>query len=199
MIRIENLYNFKGTKFDDGRGAKGMEGTYSVNNDRLVFWTRGSDGKIYDWTINFEAWANLSGYHYGFYKVAEKFSKSSKSNDLKEAIKKNDKIIVSGHSQGCGFAVSFMWINRELFKDKEISIVLFGSPNIFTRKALKKFKAYFTNIKLIYSFKNDDDIVSNVPRWLKGFKKIKLRNNKRGFISDHLHYSDDVKYLGLSV
>lgn len=197
MIKAENLYNFKGTKFDDGKADKGMEGAFNIIDKRLAIRCKGSDGNFYDWSKNFQAWWNKVGFHSGFYSVAKNFSSSKNSNALKEAIKNSLEIIFSGHSQGCGFILSFMWINREILKGKKISIVLFGCPNIFTRKMRKRFKEYF-NINVIYSFRNFWDLVNTVPPWLCGFKETVIKKFSWPF-QRHLGYKDAVKSLNLSV
>lgn len=200
-INVTDLYKYKGkNKFDDGYGDKGMEGSFGITDNRLVWYTRGSDAKLFDWGNNALFLPNTKGIHWGFYYVANRFSKSEKSNDLKEAIKNNDRIIIAAHSRGCGDAFSFMWINRNLFiQKKEIIIVFFGAPNFATRSRIKKFNKFFNNITIKYSFDNDNDPVTGHPWILSGFPYYKLPNNKDFFIKDHLEYGKATKELGIYV
>lgn len=200
MIEVSKIYGYGNKKFDDGNGSKGMEGTFGNIDNRLVIFCRGSDANFYDWERNIESWSNKVGYHSGFYQVARNFSDSEKSGELIKAISNNDEIIIAGHSQGCGFIISFVWQNRELLKGKKISIVLFGCPNIFTKKARKRFIEYFgSNIKVIWSFRNFWDLVNTLPPWLCCFKEKILKSKFRLPIARHLNYKEDVKYLKIYV
>lgn len=200
-MKLQELYNPQGKKYDDGKGKNGMEGVYRWHNKTLIIWTNGSDS-VPDWFTNGKIWTNwfgeFQGWHYGFSKIPDRFYKSEKSNELIEAIKKADKIILLAHSQGCPFLAGFIKKCNNLVKDKPIEIYFFGCPNFAYKFAINKFVKSFINIK-IKSFVNPGDIVPYVPARLSGLEKTILKDRNRNPIDAHLKYKDDIAYLNIEV
>lgn len=201
MIKLQDLYNPTGKKYDDGKGKNGMEGVFKWHNETLIAWTNGSDS-IPDWLSNIKAWTYwfgaFQGWHYGFAKVPRKFYKSDKSNELIEALKKAKKIVWLAHSQGCPFRNNFLKCCNGFLKYKDIELYSFGSPNFAYKKQVDKFLKSYPKLKT-QSFVNPGDLVPYVPARLSGFKKTILKDRKRNPVDAHLKYKDDVRYLDIDV
>jgi len=88
---------------------------------------------------------------------------------IHEEIQKYNKIIVTGHSLG-GAIANLCVLDIQYFNpDKELSVITFGAPDVGNKYFVKSFNKRIKNSK---QYINGDDIVTKVPPWLFGYRKV---------------------------
>ena len=74
---------------------------------------------------------------------------------------KNKKTIITAHSSGSAFAIFFALDINELYRDKEVTLIIFGMPKIGNHE----FVSFLKNKEKIYQehVTTNDDIVTKFP------------------------------------
>lgn len=127
--------------------------THSSNVPMVVF--EGTD-TVRNWLRNVDCFANKKGVHNGFWSYA---IWCIREYNLFEVFRRNEELILTGHSLGAAAAIIVRYIMRH--QSTRVRLVLFGCPKVGTQEFREKF-ARVVNLSAV-SFSKQEDPVPCLP------------------------------------
>jgi predicted lipase len=146
---------------------------------------------IKDWINNLSFMFKKNDKHSGFTRYA---NHCKEQYNIKNIVNKNKHIIFTGHSLGAASTLIMCndIINEQNIKNKNIEIVLFGSPKVGGKQFTQQFNTLLEQNKNISVsiYKHNNDIVCSLPLQKFGYHHITNihqihTNKKQNCIEDH--------------
>jgi hypothetical protein len=156
----------------------------------IIIAANGSNTFI-EWLSNLRIFRTRTGFHKGFYCVAEKVFEKLLEYD--HIINSNKPITFTGHSRGAYIQITNALFNGIKSPNRETKCVTFGSPRMMSRRGIRFLKA--AGVFLHRVFSKGDRVDDIIPRFL-GYKHYDNEIYEIGAMPgklDHLSYTAILK------